>query len=65
MNTQSTVEQMQHLKLFGMSKLYQAVLEQPLHQQPEAQYPYGNACRCRKPVSADSENTALYTAVQT
>lgn len=36
MNTQSTVEQMQHLKLFGMSKLYKAVLDQPLHQQPEA-----------------------------
>ncbi len=35
MNTQSTVEQMLHLKLFGMSKLYQAVLDQPLHQQPE------------------------------
>ena len=36
MNTQSTVEQMQHLKLFGMSKLYRAVLDQPVHQQPEA-----------------------------
>jgi DNA replication protein DnaC len=36
MNTQSTVEQMQHLKLFGMSKLYQTVLGQPVHQQPEA-----------------------------
>ena len=35
MNTQSTVEQMQHLKLFGMSKLYQVVLDQPVHQQPE------------------------------
>ena len=36
MNTQSTVEQMQHLKLFGMSNLYQVVLDQPVHQQPEA-----------------------------
>jgi DNA replication protein DnaC len=36
MNTESTVEQMQHLKLFGMSKLYKAVLDQPVHQQPEA-----------------------------
>jgi DNA replication protein DnaC len=36
MNTESTVEQMQHLKLFGMSKLYKAVLDQPSHQQPEA-----------------------------
>jgi len=36
MNTQSTVEQMQDLKLFGMAKLYQAVLDQPSHQQPEA-----------------------------
>jgi len=36
MNTQSTVEQMQHLKLFGMSKLYQAIVNQPGHQHPEA-----------------------------
>lgn len=36
MNTQSTVEQMQHLKLFGMSKLYQAIVNQPSHQHPEA-----------------------------
>ena len=36
MNTQSTVEQMQELKLFGMSKLYQAVIDQPIHQHPEA-----------------------------
>lgn len=36
MNTQSTVDQMQDLKLFGMSRLYQAVLDQPVHQQPEA-----------------------------
>lgn len=36
MNTQSTVEQMKDLKLFGMVKLYQAVLDQPVHQQPEA-----------------------------
>jgi DNA replication protein DnaC len=36
MNTESTVEQMQHLKLFGMSKLYKAVLDQPSHEQPEA-----------------------------
>jgi hypothetical protein len=26
------VEQMQHLKLFGMAKLYQAVVDQPVHQ---------------------------------
>lgn len=36
MNAQSTVEQMQDLKLFGMAKLYQAVLDQPVHQHPEA-----------------------------
>ena len=36
MNTQSTVEQLQQLKLFGMSKLYQVVVKQPVHQQPEA-----------------------------
>lgn len=36
MNTQSTVEQLQQLKLFGMSKLYQAVVNQPMHQHPEA-----------------------------
>jgi DNA replication protein DnaC len=36
MNAQSTVEQMQDLKLFGMAKLYQAVVDQPVHQHPEA-----------------------------
>ena len=33
MNTQSTVEQLQQLKLYGMTKRYQAVLDQPDHQQ--------------------------------
>jgi DNA replication protein DnaC len=36
MNTQSTVEQLTELKLYGMSTLYQAISEQPIHQQPEA-----------------------------
>ncbi len=36
MNTQSTVEQLQQLKLYGMSKRYQFFLDQPEHQQPEA-----------------------------
>ena len=36
MNMQSTVEQLQHLKLFGMSRLYQAIINQPSHQHPEA-----------------------------
>lgn len=35
MNTQSTVEQLQELKLHGMARRYLAVLEQPVHQQPE------------------------------
>jgi len=35
MNTQSTIDQLQELKLHGMAKLYQAVVEQPVHQQPE------------------------------
>jgi len=35
MNTQSTLEQLRALKLHGMAGRYQAVLEQPLHQQPE------------------------------
>lgn len=36
MNTESTIEEMQELKLFGMAKLYRAVADQPTHQQPEA-----------------------------
>jgi DNA replication protein DnaC len=36
MNTNSTVEQLHELKLYGMAKLYKAILEQPIHQQPEA-----------------------------
>ncbi len=35
MNTQSTVEQLQQLKLYGMTKRYQAVLDQPIHQHPK------------------------------
>lgn len=35
MNQQSTLEQLQHLKLSGMSKRYEAILRQPVHQQPE------------------------------
>ena len=35
MNTQSTLEQLRQLKLYGMVGTYQSVLEQPLHQQPE------------------------------
>lgn len=35
MNTQSTFEELQQLKLHGMAKRYQAVLSQPVHQQPD------------------------------
>jgi DNA replication protein DnaC len=35
MNTQSTLDQLRQLKLQGMAACYQAMLEQPLHQQPE------------------------------
>src|ERR1044071_5932068 len=36
MNTQITVEQLQQLKLHGMARLYEAVAEQPVHQQTDA-----------------------------
>ncbi len=36
MNTTSTVEQLNELKLYGMAKLYKAIADQPVHQQPEA-----------------------------
>ena len=35
MNSQSTLEQLRQLKLHGMAACYQAMLEQPLLQQPE------------------------------
>ena len=35
MNHQSTLEQLQELKLSGMAKRYEAILNQPVHQQPE------------------------------
>lgn len=35
MNQQSTLEQMQKLKLSGMARRYEAVMKQPVHQQPE------------------------------
>ena len=36
MNQQSTLEQLQELKLTGMAKRYEAIIKQPVHQQPEA-----------------------------
>jgi len=35
MNQQSTLEQLQELKLSGMAKRYEAIMKQPIHQQPE------------------------------
>lgn len=35
MNQQSTLEQLQELKLSGMAKRYDAIMQQPIHQQPE------------------------------
>lgn len=35
MNTQSTLEQLQQLKLQGMAQCYRSVLDHPVHQQPE------------------------------
>jgi DNA replication protein DnaC len=35
MNQNSTLEQLQDLKLTGMAKRYEAILQQPVHQQPE------------------------------
>ena len=36
MNAQHTLESMQRLKLSGMAKSYEAVLSQPIHEQPES-----------------------------
>lgn len=36
MNTQSTLDDLRELKLQGMLRCYQAVVDQPLHQQPQA-----------------------------
>ncbi|GAC1426459.1 MAG: IS21-like element ISFK1 family helper ATPase IstB [Flavisolibacter sp.] len=35
MNQQSTLEQLQELKLTGMARRYEAIMKQPVHQQPE------------------------------
>ncbi|MVT45216.1 ATP-binding protein [Chitinophaga oryziterrae] len=35
MNQQSTLDQLQELKLSGMAKRYEAIIMQPVHQQPE------------------------------
>ena len=35
MNQQSTLEQLQELRLTGMAKRYEAIIKQPIHQQPE------------------------------
>lgn len=36
MDQQATLEQLQQLKLSGMAKRYEAILQQPVHQQPES-----------------------------
>jgi DNA replication protein DnaC len=36
MNTENTLEQLRQMKLAGMARRYEVVLEQPLHQQPDA-----------------------------
>src|SRR6195952_1510197 len=36
MNQQSTLEQLEQLKLTGMAKRYEAIMKQPVHQQPES-----------------------------
>jgi len=36
MNTTATLEQLQELKLAGMARSYEAIVQMPLHQQPEA-----------------------------
>lgn len=36
MNTQHTVDQLQHLKLHGMARSYETITSQPVHDQPEA-----------------------------
>ena len=36
MNTNKTWEQLRHLKLQGMADRYAAIIDQPIHQQPEA-----------------------------
>ena len=35
MNQQSTLEQLQELRLSGMAKRYESIMKQPVHQQPE------------------------------
>jgi hypothetical protein len=35
MDQQSTLEQLQELKLTGMARRYDAIMKQPVHQQPE------------------------------
>jgi hypothetical protein len=36
MNTTATLEQLHELKLAGMARSYEAIVQMPLHQQPEA-----------------------------
>jgi hypothetical protein len=59
MNTQSTLEQLRELKLYGMASRYQAVLEQPLHQQPEPHLLLGMLA------DADRPDGPLSQAIQT
>ena len=64
MNTESSVTLMHDLKLFGMSKLYQVVAGQPVHQQPEAHTLIGNAYRSRSTTPAGTAHPTVFTFVK-
>lgn len=44
MNNQETIKQLQQLRLKAMAEHYQAVLQQPIHEQPDAHYLVASMC---------------------
>ena len=54
MNTSATLEQLKELKLLGMARSYEAILQLPVNQQPE-----GNVLIAQL-VEAERQNRTLY-----
>jgi DNA replication protein DnaC len=62
MNTQQTIKQLQQLRLKAMSQHYQQVLQQPVHQQPDAHYLLASLCEQEILHRTDRKRTLLLQA---
>lgn len=62
MNNQETVKQLQQLRLKAMSQHYQQVLQQPVHEHPDAHHLLANLCEQELLHRTDRKRTLLLQA---